>query len=205
MKIEDRTGRKPVRAGRSAGESDCTVCLEGKKCMSEAVAPRRNPHRGQPEGPDKKGRRNKEEPADKPGSVADNHSSGTTVTGSLKQPTRKHRGPRHCFPIWSCSRWGLPCRSVLPPARCALTAPFHPYHHHVETIRGGIFSVALSVGSRPPGVTWHPALWSPDFPPRGSANAATKRLPGRLPQPFSPTRARIHRKRKRAQAWSNAE
>ena len=31
---------------------------------------------------------------------------------------------------------------------------------------GGLFSVALSVGSRPPGVTWHPALWSPDFPPR---------------------------------------
>ena len=30
---------------------------------------------------------------------------------------------------------------------------------------GGIFSVALSVGSRPPGVTWHPVLWSPDFPP----------------------------------------
>ena len=30
--------------------------------------------------------------------------------------------------------------------------------------RGGIFSVALSVGSRPPGVTWHPVLRSPDFP-----------------------------------------
>ena len=30
---------------------------------------------------------------------------------------------------------------------------------------GGLLSVALSVGSRPPGVTWHPALWSPDFPP----------------------------------------
>ncbi len=28
----------------------------------------------------------------------------------LKQPTRKQRGPRHCFPIWSCSEWGLPCR-----------------------------------------------------------------------------------------------
>ncbi len=26
-------------------------------------------------------------------------------------------------------------------------------------------SVALSIGSRRPGVTWHPALWSPDFPP----------------------------------------
>jgi len=31
---------------------------------------------------------------------------------------------------------------------------------------GGIFSVALSIGSRRPGVTWHPALWSPDFPPK---------------------------------------
>jgi len=65
--------------------------------------------------------------ADKPGSVEGNHSSGTAVTGSLKQPTRKRRGQRHCFPIWSCSRWGLPSRRMLPPARCALTAPFHPY------------------------------------------------------------------------------
>ncbi|KXB23764.1 hypothetical protein PtVF89_13115 [Legionella pneumophila] len=32
-------------------------------------------------------------------------------------------------------------------------------------IAGGIFSVALSVGSHLPGVTWHSALWSPDFPP----------------------------------------
>jgi len=30
---------------------------------------------------------------------------------------------------------------------------------------GGIFSAALSVGSRPPGITWHLARWSPDFPP----------------------------------------
>ena len=30
---------------------------------------------------------------------------------------------------------------------------------------GGIFSVALSIGSRRPDVIWHPALWSPDFPP----------------------------------------
>ena len=29
---------------------------------------------------------------------------------------------------------------------------------------GGIFSVALSMDSRPPGVTWRSALWSPDFP-----------------------------------------
>jgi len=69
----------------------------------------------------------KKESADKPGSVVGNHSSGTTVTGGLKQPTRKRRGQRHRFPIWSCSGWGLPCHKVLPLVRCALTAPFHPY------------------------------------------------------------------------------
>ena len=36
-------------------------------------------------------------------------------------------GPRPYSPIWSCSRRGLPCRELLPVARCALTAPFHPY------------------------------------------------------------------------------
>jgi len=63
-------------------------------------------------------------------------------------------------PIWSCSGRGLPCRKLLPVARCALTAPFHPYRARP----GGIFSVALSMGSRPPGVTWRPVRRSPDFP-----------------------------------------
>jgi hypothetical protein len=75
------------------------------------------------------------ESADKPGSVEGCHSSGTRVATCLKRPTRKRartalRIPiarARCFPIWSCSRWGLPCRRVLPPTRCALTAPFHPY------------------------------------------------------------------------------
>jgi hypothetical protein len=83
------------------------------------------------------------------------------------QQERTRRPAR--FPIWSCSRWGLPCRRMLPPARCALTAPFHPYLPRPVCTRrdiGGLLSVALSVGSRPPGVTWHLALWSPDFPPR---------------------------------------
>nr|CBA75392.1 conserved hypothetical protein [Arsenophonus nasoniae] len=30
---------------------------------------------------------------------------------------------------------------------------------------GGLLSVALVVGFRLPDVIWHPALWSPDFPP----------------------------------------
>jgi hypothetical protein len=40
-------------------------------------------------------------------------------------------------------------------------------------VSGGMLSVALSVGSRPPGVTWHSALWSPDFPPRRQGDEAT--------------------------------
>ncbi len=91
------------------------------------------------------------------------------VTAHLKRPTRKPCGPHvrdkaRCSPIWSCSGWGFPCRGRLPVARCALTAPFHPYLSPKAI--GGMFSVALSVGSRPPGVTWHLVLWSPDFPLR---------------------------------------
>ena len=48
----------------------------------------------------------------KPGSVVDSHSSRRSVAATLKQPTRRRRGPRHDLPIWFCSRWGLPCRSV---------------------------------------------------------------------------------------------
>ena len=68
--------------------------------------------------------------------------------------------------IRSCSGWGLPCH------RCRhLCGALLPHHftltaQQVFTCRtGGIFSVALSVGLRPPGITWHPAQWSPDFAP----------------------------------------
>ena len=115
-----------------------------------------------------KGRRHRPEkrtePACKPGFVLGNHSSGTNVTIGFKRPTRTQRGQRQGVPIWSCSRRGLPCRRLLPAARCALTAPFHPYRLPEGSL-GGLLSVALSVGSHPPGVTWHLALWSPDFPP----------------------------------------
>ena len=67
------------------------------------------------------------EPADKPGFVVDSHSSSIYVTIDLKQPTRTQCGSHRWVPIWSCSEWGLPCHKLLPVARCALTAPFHPY------------------------------------------------------------------------------
>ena len=80
---------------------------------------------------------------------------------------------------------------------------------------GGLFSVALSVGSRPPGVTWHPALWSPDFPPPGIPAATVwpapllmiqqrrgfrcRRAPGRWRRvPFSAGRWRGRRRRRPA-------
>jgi len=39
--------------------------------------------------------------------------------------------------------------------RCAITTPFHPYHIYKI---GGLFSVALSVNLRFPGIIWHLAL-----------------------------------------------
>ena len=82
------------------------------------------------------------------------------------------------LPIWPCSRWGLPCRSVAGLAvRSYRTISPLPIARLARAVRRYL-SVALSVGSRRPGVTWHRALWSPDFPrhrcpPRWMSNDAT--------------------------------
>lgn len=65
----------------------------------------------------------------KPGSVVDNHSSGTHVAARLKRPTRTRHGPRHGVPIWPCSEWGLPCHACCQ-ARGALLP-----HHFTLTVR----------------------------------------------------------------------
>jgi len=70
--------------------------------------------------------------------------------------------------------------TLLPKQRCALTAPFHPYPCRLPD-RGGLLSVALSVDSRPPGVTWRSTLRSPDFP----RTPKCTRSPGRLHSHFS--------------------
>jgi len=64
---------------------------------------------------------------------------------------------------------------------------------NLAILSGGLLSVALSVGSRPPGITWHLALWSPDFPPRRSVATTAERLPGQLPPLLSRTGAPIDR------------
>ena len=61
----------------------------------------------------------------------------------------------------------------LAAACCQLRGELLPHRFTLtcssENVIGGLFSVALSVGSHRPAVNWHPALWCPDFPP--SANA----------------------------------
>jgi hypothetical protein len=112
------------------------------------------------------------EPACKPGSVVDSHSSGMRVAAHLKRPTREpvraaRRSRRLRVPLFGLAPGGVyraaACyhrRGALLPHLFTLAAPPQIVAGH-----GGLFSVALSVGSRPPGVTWHPALRSPDFPP----------------------------------------
>ena len=114
------------------------------------------------------------ESADKPGSVAGNHSSGMHVAVHLERPTRKHArvarcGLRRMLPYLALLQAGFAVPSPLPSTRCALTAPFHPCRRACARL-GGLLSVALSVGSRPPGVTWRLTLRSPDFPPFSCEN-----------------------------------
>ena len=86
----------------------------------------------------------------------DGHSSGTPVAGRLARSTRTailktrcgRSGERPCRLYSILLPAGLAVPPALLPARCALTAPFHPC-----SLRSGLFSVALSLGSPPPGVT----------------------------------------------------
>jgi len=132
--------------------------------------------------------KNSGEPADKPGSVLDNHSSGICVAADLEQPTRE--------PARAARGKSLFLYLVL--LQVGFTVPRNVATRAVRSYRtlsplpapkrlGGLLSVALAVGSRPPGVTWHLALWSPDFPLHKSTAIAwpTPRYKGKASQPIS--------------------
>ena len=97
-----------------------------------------------------------------PWAARDDHSSGTRLAARLTRPTRTAGRECPCIladaavPIRSCSRWGLPCRpccqgrGALLPHRFAL-ARGPP----CGACAGGLFSVALSLGSPPPAVNRH--------------------------------------------------
>ena len=63
--------------------------------------------------------------------------------------------------IWSCTGWGLQCHPGHP--GCGELLPRH--FTLTRPKAGGIFSVALSLGSPPVAVSDHPALRCSDFPP----------------------------------------
>src|SRR5712672_124757 len=86
------------------------------------------------------------------------------VASHLTRPTRSSSDPgRVSLLTWPCSDRGLPChaccqaRGGLLPHRFTLTL-------WNRQLKGGLFSVALSVAFRRPGVTWRSTLWSSDFP-----------------------------------------
>ena len=87
------------------------------------------------------------------------------------RPTRAAARKRACRPKPACRPYlvllpvGFTVPFQLPGTRCALTAPFHPCRWALWRA-GGLLSVALSLGSPPPGVTRHrvsvePGLSSP--------------------------------------------
>jgi len=114
--------------------------------------------------------------------IRDGHSSGTTVTRRLQQPTRTARSGQipklalRTVPIRSCSRWGLPCRR-----RCRQRGALLPHRFTLAAA----YATPAAVCS-----LWH-FPWartrrmlsgtvcprSPDFPPRqpfGFAGAAVR-------------------------------
>jgi len=50
------------------------------------------------------------------------------VAVHLERPTRGQCGPHLSSPYLVLLRVGFALPLLLPAARCALTAPFHPYH-----------------------------------------------------------------------------
>ncbi len=70
---------------------------------------------------------------------------------------------------------------ALLPHRFTLTRSQRVAVHRSTRHPGGFFSVALSLGLPPLDVIQHPALWSPDFPPR---RPAVERSPRRSSPPL---------------------
>ena len=130
----------------------------------------------------------------KPGSVpllrrsseGGGHSSRPRIAARLARPTRTARagdGPtlaraKARRPYLVLLQAGLAMPSLSPGPRCALTAPFHPCPASPRgALKGGLLSVALSLGSRPAGVTRRLVAVEPGL---SSSPRAETRPPGRL-------------------------
>ena len=148
----------------------------------------------------------------------DGHSSGTPVTGRLARPTRAAgpgnrpgsdlaTAPRRPYLVLLPEGFAMP--HPLPGARCALTAPFHPCSPALRPRASGLLSVALSLGSPPPGVTRLRASVEPGL--SSAARLGRRRRPsGRLARlDYACHRARSSHSQRRPAAsastsWSTA-
>src|SRR6266852_1036589 len=101
----------------------------------------------------------------------DDHSSRWHIAAPTHQrPTRKlwrterarSTASGESFPIWSCSVWGLPC-----PEHYCSGGALLPHLFTLTLDSRYVFcgtEPKPRLEPRPPGVTWHTALWSSDFP-----------------------------------------
>ena len=127
----------------------------------------------------------------KPGSVSSanrrgDHSSGPPIAGRFSRPTRTSRAydsptrtRRAQRPYSVLLLAGLAMPFLSPGPRWALTPPFHPY---LGRSRGGLLSVALSLGSPPAGVTRRHVVVEPGL---SSTAARQPRSPSHLVRALS--------------------
>ncbi len=93
---------------------------------------------------------------------SDDHLSRACVTARLKHATRMHGRAAVWHSYLRLLRMGF-----SKPRRCRRAGALLPHRFSFSPAvsdRGVFFSVALSVRSPRPAVSWHPALGSPDFP-----------------------------------------
>lgn len=101
---------------------------------------------------------------DKPGSVVDSHSSRPAIAHWLKQPTRVQYGPYHVNPYLALLRVEFTVPRTVTSRAVRSYRTLSPLPDPI-TGPSAVCSLLHWSWVSPPGVTWHPALWSPDFPP----------------------------------------
>ncbi len=89
-----------------------------------------------------------------------------------REPARYRRWARALLPYLVLHQAGFTVPRTVASRAVRSYRTFSPLPGSNEP--GGLFSVALSMGSRPPGVTWRPVRRSPDFPP---GHCTPRRLP----------------------------
>ena len=92
-------------------------------------------------------------------SVFDNHLSRLIVTNKFKRPTYRRMRATSFLPYLGLAPGGVYTARLVTQSTVSSYLAFSSLPQ-----KWRLFSVALSLGSLPLGVTQHPALWSSDFP-----------------------------------------